>query len=145
MKRTFAFALIGLLFVAITAAVVQQTDLASSIDPTFAMHVPVHANAADSGSRVDRAGYQCGVFMVNSGQADNVTATNTLVLIDSIPGTAAWQLKDSIAVDSVNNKVYEMRYTGTRRWIRLLARASGNAADTFAINALYVQGCKRAR
>lgn len=128
------------------AFVSTQFDLAGSIDANTAIAKPVHANAADSGIRIDRAGYQCAVFEIFTGQADNGTATgNVVVLIDSIPGTAAWQLKDSITVDTVDNKMYEMRYTGTRRWVRLLARASGQAADTFAINGALIQGCKRAR
>lgn len=143
MKRflTLAVAVIGL-----SAFAVQAFDLAGSIDASTAIAKPVHANAADSGIRVDRAGYQCGVFEIFTGQADNGTATgNVVVLIDSIAGTAAWQLKDSITVDTVDNKMYEMRYTGVNRWVRLLARASGQAADTFAINGAFVQGCKRSR
>lgn len=128
------------------AFVVQAFDLAGSIDASTALVQPVHAATADSGIRVDRAGYQCATFEINTGQADNGTATgNVVVLIDSIAGTAAWQLKDSITVDTVNNKMYEMRYTGVNRWVRLLARSSGQAADTFALNGVLIQGCKRVR
>lgn len=145
MKRLYT--LLAVLGIVVTSAYAYQAfDLAGEIDASTAIAKPIHANAADSGIRVDRAGYQCGVFEIFTGQADNGTATgNVVVLIDSIPGTAAWQLKDSITVDTVDNKMYEMRYTGTRRWVRLLARASGQVADTFAINGAFVQGCKRAR
>lgn len=145
MKR-WTLSVVALLAIVTTAYAVQAFDLAGEVDASTAIAAPVHAAAADSGIRVDRAGYQCAVFEVFTGQADNGTATgNVVVLIDSIPGTAAWQLKDSITVDTVNNKMYEMRYTGTRRWVRLLARSSGQAADTFAIYGALIQGCKRSR
>lgn len=138
--------ILTLAVVALVGFTYQQFDLAGSIDAATGIAKPIHANAADSGIRVDRAGYQCGVWEIFTGQADNGTATgNVVVSMDSIPGTAAWQLKDSVTVDTVDNKMYELRYTGTRRWVRLLARASGQAADTFAINGVFVQGCKRAR
>ena len=132
--------------VATVAFTVQAFDLAGEIDASTGIAKPVHAATVDSGIRVDRAGYQCAVWEINTGQADNGTATgNVVVSMDSIPGTAAWQLKDSLTVDTVDNKSYELRYAGTRRWVRLLLRSSGQAADTFAINGLLVQGCKRAR
>ncbi len=143
MKR---ITLILTVVLAAAAFAYQAYDLAGFIDASTAIAKPVHAASADSGIRVDRAGYQCGVFEIFTGQADNGTATgNVVVLIDSIPGTAAWQLKDSITVDTVDNKMYELRYVGVNRWVRLLARSSGQAADTFAINGAFVQGCKRAR
>ena len=145
MKRIM-LSLIALLVIVTGAFAVSQFDLAAYVDASTAIAKPIHANAADSGIRIDRLGYQCAVFEINTGQADNGTATgNVVVLIDSIPGTAAWQLRDSITVDTVDNKMYEMAYRGTRRWVRLLARASGQAADTFAINGVLVQGCKRSR
>mgnify|MGYP003579912625 CR=1 FL=1 len=144
MKHKILFG--ALLAVATVAFTMQSSDLAGSVDAATAIAKPIHANAADSGIRIDRAGYQCQVFEIFTGQADNGTATgNVVVVLDSIPGTAAWQLKDSLTVDTVDNKMYEIRYGGTQRWVRLLARASGQAADTFAINGALVQGCKRSR
>jgi hypothetical protein len=115
------------------------------VDVKASMVKPVHAAAADSGIRVDRAGYGCVAVAINSGQADNVAATIQLVLIDSIAGTAAWQLVDSVAIDSVDNKSYKMGYKRNNRWVRTLARATGNATDTTAVNATFILGCKRAR
>ena len=136
----------ALLAVATVAFTMQNFDLAGSVDGITAIVKPVHAAAADSGIRVDRAGYQCGVFELFSGQADNAAGqTSVVVLIDSVPGTAAWQLRDSVTFDTVDNKAYEMGYKGTQRWVRLLARATGNAADTIAVNATFVAGCKRSR
>lgn len=136
----------ALLLVGMAAFTMQNFDLAGSVDGITAIVKPVHAAAADSGIRVDRAGYQCGVFEIFSGQADNAAGqTSVVVLLDSIPGTAAWQIKDSVTADTVDNKAYEMGYKGTQRWVRLLARATGNAADTIAIYATFVGGCKRSR
>jgi hypothetical protein len=122
----------------------QNPDLKTILDTKVSLAKPVHANAADSGVRVDRAGYGCMMASVSSGVADNGTATgNVVVLIDSIAGTAAWNLIDSVTVDTVDNKTYKMGYKGVNRWVRLLARASGQSADTFAINGIIVLGCKR--
>lgn len=143
MKRTAL--LLGVLAIVTAGFVVQNIDLASTIDTRTTMHKPAHAAAADSGIRVDRAGYGCLAMVANSGQADNVAATIQLVIIDSIAGTAAWQLVDSVSVDSVDNKTYKLGYRRPNRWVRTLARATGNAADTTGINAMFVLGCKRAR
>jgi len=138
---------IGLVVLVLSVAAfttMQNPDLKTTLDTKVSLAKPVHANAADSGVRVDRSGYACAMFSVSTGQADNGTATgNVVVLIDSIAGTAAWQLVDSVTVDTVDNKTYKMGYKGVNRWIRLLARASGQAADTFAINGIAIQGCKR--
>lgn len=136
----------ALLAVATVAFTVQAFDLAGSVDGITAIVKPVHAAAADSGIRVDRAGYQCGVFEIFTGQADNAAGqTSVIVLIDSIPGTAAWQLKDSVTADTVDNKSYEIAYRGVNRWVRLLARATSSAADTIAVNGTFIGGCKRVR
>ena len=135
-----------LLAVATVAFTMQNFDLAGSVDGITAIVKPVHAAAADSGIRVDRAGYQCGAFEIFSGQADNAAGqSSVVVLLDSVPGTAAWQLRDSVTADTVDNKAYEMGYRGTQRFVRLLARATSNAADTIAIYATFVAGCKRSR
>jgi hypothetical protein len=142
MKRV----LLLLVVLATGAFAYQAFDLAGSIDASTGIVKPVHAAAADSGIRVDRAGYQCAVWEITSGQADNAAGqTSVVVSLDSIPGTAAWQLKDSITMDTVDNKSYELAYKGTQRWVRLLARATSSAADTIAITGLLVQGCKRSR
>lgn len=143
MKRTVL--LLGLLVAVSAAFVVQNFDLAGTINTMTTMHKPAHAAAADSGIRVDRAGYGCLAMVANSGQADNVAGTIQLVLLDSIAGTAAWQLVDSVTVDSIDNKTYKLGYKRTNRWVRTLARATGNAADTLGINAMIVLGCKRSR
>lgn len=145
MKR---MTILAVLCVLVTTAFVKavQFDLAGGVDASTGIAKPVHAATVDSGIRVDRAGYQCAVWEIFTGQADNGTATgNVVVSMDSIPGTAAWQLKDSVTVDTVDNKMYELSYRGTRRWVRLLLRSSGQAADTFATYGALIQGCKRTR
>lgn len=145
MKR-ISLILVALLVIVTGAFVTVQFDLAGGVDASTGIARPVHAATADSGIRIDRAGYQCAVWEIFTGQADNGTATgNVVVSLDSIPGTAAWQLKDSVTVDTVDNKMYELAYRGTRRWVRLLLRSSGQAADTFATYGALVQGCRRAR
>lgn len=145
MKR-FTFAVLAVIAISTAAYAVQAYDLAGAVDGITAMAKPNHAAAADSGIRVDRAGYQCGAFEIFSGQADNSAGqTSVMVLIDSIPGTAAWQLVDSVTMDTVDNKAYELGYRGVNRWVRLLARATGNAADTIASYGTFVAGCKRSR
>lgn len=146
MKRWMLSLVAVLLVIGTAAYAVQSFDLAGQVDGITAIVKPVHAATADSGIRVDRAGYQCGVFEIFSGQADNAAGqSSVVVLLDSIPGTAAWQLKDSVTVDTVDNKAYEMGYRGVQRWVRLLARATSSGADTIAVNATFVAGCKRSR
>lgn len=134
------------MLVALAGAVqAQNRDLKGSLDTKVSLAKPGHAAAADSGVRVDRAGYQCLMASVSSGQSDNAADSARVVLIDSIAGTAAWQVVDSVTMDTVDNKTYKMGYKGTNRWVRLLARATGNAADTIAVNGIFVLGCKRSR
>lgn len=139
--------LVALLIVVTGAFVMQNPDLSGYIDATSAIAKPIHANTVDSGQRVSRAGYAGAMMLLNVGQADNGSSpfNNVVVLLDSIPGTAAWQPRDSVTVDSVDNKTYKLTYRGTRQWVRILLRASVGAADTFAINGVFLLSGKRAR
>jgi hypothetical protein len=138
------------------AGTLQRPDLASGIDAQVTLPTKLRANAADSLPAVDLSGYACAAMYVMTGQVDIATsAVKYVVLEDSTPGTAAWNLVDSVAVDSTDNATgakngvgdiaYKRTYSGTRRWVRLLQRASGNAADTIQTTGVIIRGCKRAR
>ncbi len=155
--RTRWFAILGVVALIAGAAFrFQQPDLAGTIDFKQASVKINHNNTADSGIRIDRSGYACGALFVQSYLATNDASflTNQMVIMDSTPGVAGWVARDSLAVDSVDNKnfkrsVFPPTPIGTpvvlQRWIRLLERASGAAADTFDVRPIWVLSCKRAR
>ena len=148
--------LVGIALIAVSAFVFQSGDLAGAVDFVNAHNKINHANAVDSGQRTDRAGYACGALAVKTYLATNDASflTNTIAIMDSTPGVAGWVVRDSLTVDSIDNKivkrgVFPPPAGGTtvvlQRWVRLLYRASGAAADTFDIRPVWVFGCKRSR
>lgn len=127
------------------AFVAQRFDLAATLDGANTISFSdSRANSATTGTAVNLAGYNCAMLQIVSGVVDIVGPTY-VVLQDSTPGSATWVAQDSIAVDSTDNKYYDLNYKGNRQWVRGLQRASGNAADTVASAGYIVRGCKRAR
>lgn len=151
-KGTYRWGIVGLILAAAGVAWMQTPDFAGLFDVVLGVNKDVpgamHANAADSSTRVDRAGYQMVGLVVVVGQSDITSAVGSgdyIVLQDSTPGTAAWVAQDSTPMDSTDGKAYKLTYKGVRRFVRTLARASGNNADTVAYTAIWVLGNKRAR
>ncbi len=146
------------LVLAVAAWTLQQPDLAGIIDvkPAFTSAQTGyhnHANTVDSGVRVDRQGYGCVAVIATSYKSQNDASNLSVqfVVLDSTPGVAGWVARDSVKIDSVDNKTYKQTVTAPigglllNRWIRGLLRASGSAADTFDVSPYFLLGCKRAR
>jgi hypothetical protein len=123
----------------------QRGELASMIDGSVNLPIKSRANAADSGTAVDIANYSAVAGVVATGQVDITTGAKYVVLQDSTPGVAAWVNQDSVAVDSTDGKYYDVNYKGSRRYVRLLQRASGAAGDTIQTVGLIVRSGRRAR
>ena len=126
-------------------AALQRGDLASMIDGTVNLPTKFRVNAADSGVAVDLANYSAAAVVVAVGKSDEVAGSKYVVLQDSTPGVAAWVNQDSVAVDSVDNRYLDMGYKGSRRYIRILSRATGGAGDTIQVTGIVVRSGKRAR
>src|SRR5580765_4614464 len=110
MKVRTTLGLIGLVVAfSVFGFVLQQPDVAGTYDFINAHNTINHANAVDSGVRTDRAGYACGALAIKTYLATNDVSflTNTVAIMDSTPGVAGWTVRDSLAVDSVNNKMYK--------------------------------------
>lgn len=152
-KNAYRLGIVGVLLVAAASvAAWQAPDIAGLYDVSVVSSRSsigaMHANTVDSGTRVNRAGYQAVALLVFVGQSDITSAVGTgdyLILIDSTPGVQAWVPQDSIPMDSTDNKAYKLTYRGTRQWVRVVSRASGAAADTVAYMATFLLGNKRAR
>ena len=149
--------LLLLLVLATAAWAMQQPDLAGIVDvkPGFTSAQTGyhnHANTEDSGVRVDRQGYSCIAILATSYKSQNDVShlTVQLVALDSTAGVAGWVARDSITIDSTDNKSYKKTVTAPagglllNRWVRMLVRASGAAADTFDVSPYWLLGCKRA-
>lgn len=143
MKRTTNFWALGLVLIAAMAWGAQSPDVKAMVDETVTI-APATAiiNSAITGSSVDRAGYFGAMLYGQSGVVDNVATVSYLVLQDS--GTT-WAAVDSILVDSVNNKAYEINYTGTKRYLRAVQRATAQAADSLWFSASILLTGKRSR
>ena len=126
-------------------AALQRGDLGAMIDGAVNLPTKMRANAADSGAATDIANYSSVAVVLATGQIDITSGVKYVVLQDSTPGTAAWNLIDSVAVDSTDNKYYDLTYKGFRRHVRLFQRASGAAADTLQVTGLIVRSGKRSR
>lgn len=151
-KGMYRLGIVGLVLAAASAAWMQTPDLAGLYDFTSAQQASkigaMHANALDSGTRVNRAGYQAVALLVAVTQSDITSGVGTgdyILLIDSTPGVQAWVPQDSVPLDSTDSKVYKLTYRGVRQWVRTVVRASGAAADTVAFTAVFMLGNKRAR
>lgn len=143
MNRTAKMSFAGLLLFLSVGAWVQSPDLKATIDETVSI-APATAivNSASTGVSVDRSGYFGVMLYGQSGVVDNVATVGYLVLQDS--GTA-WAAVDSVLVDSVNNKAYEINYTGTKRYVRAVQRATAQAADSLWLSVAFILTSKRSR
>jgi len=138
MKRTILLACLALTVVAFTVA--QRKDLASDISVATTLTPNIRANSAATGAWVDLTGYGSAVAVLHRGLVE--AATQYAVLQDSASGAAL------AAVDSVNiaadSTVTELGYVGTKRFVRILLRASGANGDSSWAGAVIVRGdCRR--
>jgi hypothetical protein len=146
MKRNLLVVLVFSLAAGIMAFVsVQRIDLAADLDGVVNLTSKVRANAADSGTAVDIANYAAAAIQIATAQVDLTSTVKYIILQDSTPAVAAWVAQDSIAIDSTDNKYYDLSYKGSRRYIRILQRASGAAGDTIFATGTVVRSGARAR
>jgi hypothetical protein len=140
---------------AAVAFVTQGEDLSATIDsfPTIpAGQVfsgqgtgPI-TNAAVTGRAVDRTGYATAWVSIQTGIVDNVAVVGYAVLQDSsVTPAQAWTRVDSVLVDSTDAKQYKLPYRGTRRYLRVIQRATQAAADSLWEDVRILQGGKRSR
>jgi hypothetical protein len=143
LRKMFSVLTIVSVLVATTAfAYVQVQNLASTVNGCVTVDPLLRAAAADTGAVCTIVGYKGAAVVVNTGLVDNVTTSVYAVLQDSVTGSA-WASNDSIAVDSVNNKYYDLHYRPTRNAnaLRVLFRASAGATDTITAGATIVRLC----
>jgi hypothetical protein len=119
----------------------QRMDVKNIVDASKGLIPITRANTAATGAWVDLAAYSGVMFVVQSGLMD--ATAQYIVLQDSIVGSAV------AAVDSVDigpdSTTSSIAYRGRGRYVRVLLRASGNAADSSWVSAAAILGGKRAR
>ena len=139
--------------VVVSAFVVQGQDLSAIIDsfPTIpsgqvftGQGVGPIVNAAVTGKLVDRSGYATAWVSIQTGIVDNVATVGYAVLQDSA-ATFTWTAVDSVLVDSTDAKQYKILYKGTKRYLRVIQRATQSAADSLWEDVRILQGGKRAQ
>jgi len=125
-------------------AFLQRDDVASRVDGAVTVAPALRANSAATGKWVDLANYQGAMAIIVTGAVDNAGGTIAYaVLEDSSAGVAVGRV-DSLALDSVDNKYYQIAYRGIGRWLRVRQSASA-AADSITSGALILRSGKRKR
>jgi hypothetical protein len=142
-SKGFLAVLVAALMLVTTVAFVQRQDIASQVDGVVTLGPAVSANSARTGTSVDIANYRGAMAFATSGVADNAVLDGYLVLQDSSPGV--WAAVDSILTDSVDAKYYEIPYRGADRYLRVILRASGDAADSINFAATILRSGARSR
>lgn len=141
MKRIFL--LLFALCVLPVAAQAQRrgTDLNASIAECKGLIPITRANTAATGAWCSLVGYQSAIVVAQSGLMD--AAAQYLVMQDSTVGSAV-ALKDSVDVgpDSTTTTIV---YNGGARFLRVVLRASGNAADSSWASAVIIRGDCRSK
>jgi len=139
---------------AASAFVYQGQDMSAIVDsfPTIpsgqfsATSTGPIINVAVTGRAVDRSGYASSWVSIQAGIVDNVATIAYAVLQDSsVTPAQAWTVVDSVLVDSTDAKQYKIAYRGTRRYLRVIQRATAAAADSLWESIVVLQSGKRAR
>lgn len=134
-------AAVSLVVMATSAFAFQQMNLASMVSGCVSVNPAVRANSAATGANCDIRGYRGAAVVVGTGLVDNIAGSTYAVLQDSVSGSA-FAVVDSIAVDSVDAKYYDLHYKPTRNAValRVVLRATG-AADTIVAGAIIQRLC----
>lgn len=120
----------------------QRLDMAGPISGDATLTPDQRANSAATGAWVDIANYSGAMLAITTGQVD---AAAYVVLQDSSAGLAV-AASDSVQIAATaDTSLVKLGYKGTRRFIRALQRASGNAADTIETAALVLRTGARTR
>lgn len=114
----------------------QGNDLKADVAECKGLIPATRANTAVTGAWCSLVGYGSAVAVVHSGLMD--ATTQYIVLQDSAVGSAV-ALVDSVNV-ATDSTLSMMAYNGTARFIRVLLRASGNAADTSWVSSVIIRG-----
>lgn len=122
----------------------QVRDLAALIDGA-GIDINTHVNAEDSSAAVSLAGYIGAALIVLVDTSDNVTGVDYIVIKDS-GDVASWTVRDSVGIDSVDNKYYDLHYRPrqTNVLIKWLFRGTSGAADTIQMGAAFLRVCQAA-
>lgn len=147
MKRVLIIAMAWLLPLATVGWGVSQIgsrNVVAGWDGVVSIANRVHVNGAATGSGAALAGRIGAGLVAVVGVSDNVAASVYLVLQDS-GSAASWTARDSVAIDSVDNKVYRLHYqpVGGAAKIRGLMRATALAADSIHIAVFVQRACQR--
>ncbi len=136
--------IVPVMLVAWSLAQIGSQNVVAGWDGIVTIANRVHVNSAATGSGAALAGRIGAGLVATVGVSDNVATPVYLVLQDS--GTvASWTARDSVAIDSVDNKVYRLHYqrtTGARK-VRGLMRATALAADSIHIAVFAIRACQR--
>jgi len=145
--RYLKIGLVGLMVVTAAFVTLQNPDLAGNIDGTGSVVAGIGVNVARTGAAVDRSGYASAAMMVVDGHVTNgAGAIVYWVLQDSSLSPAqVWTSQDSVLADTVDNKVFKLGYRLTRRFLRVIQRATTASSDTTLSAGFILLGNKRAR
>lgn len=115
------------------------TDFNNSLAECKGLIPITRANTTATGAWCSMLGYNAAVAIVQSGLMD--ATAQYIVLQDSTVGSAV-ALVDSVDIGP-DSTLSTIAYNGTGRFIRLLLRASGNAADSSWVGASIIRnGCR---
>ncbi len=142
MKHTILMILAAVLVV--TAAAFQSYDIANRIDGVTGDY-GIFNGTADTTTAVSLAGYTGAAVIVSTGVVDNTAGTLANVVLQDSSALASWTARDSVAVDSVNSKYYDLHYrrtAGVGAKLRAITRG-GAAADTVNRAVVFIRTCQR--
>lgn len=144
MKRNILMILAAVVLV--TAAALQgRGDLASYMDGVVVEASGIFNGTADTSGTTNLDGRVGAAVVVVTAVVDNTAGTLANVVLQDSTALASWTARDSIAVDSVNSKYYDLHYrqTGRNAKLRVITRG-GAAADTVNRAVVILRSCQRA-
>ncbi|HWO88456.1 MAG TPA: hypothetical protein VNL98_04825 [Gemmatimonadales bacterium] len=145
MKRLNFLMIIAAVAVMTVAAVQGGSDIANRMDGVVVEAHGIFNGTADTSTAASLAGYTGAAVIVITAGVDNTAGTLANVVLQDSSALASWTARDSIAVDSVNNKYYDLHYrrtAGVGAKLRVITRG-GAAADTVNRAVVIVRTCQR--
>lgn len=143
MKR-FSLLFLTLLLAFTAPAVAQRrgTDLKANTKICKGLIPITRANTAATGAWCSLLGVRSAIAIAQGGLTDP-TGAQYMVLQDSAVGVAVANI-DSVDLGTTDSTTAAMAYNGSGRFIRLLLRASGAAADsTWASGVIILSDCAK--
>lgn len=144
MKRLNFLMIIAAVGVMTVAAVQGGSDIASGIDGVVGDY-GIFNGTADTTTSASMDARIGAAVVVSTGVVDNVAGTVAIVVLQDSSSVASWTARDSILVDSVNNKYYDLHYRRTGGvGVKLRAITRGGAAtDTVNRSIVFLRSCQR--